>query len=298
MSPNKIIIIAFKIFIGLSLLLLITFVGFYVFDKLNNKKSVVVPTNVLAPVYFYQAQNFNENFNESYVVANLLNKFRACQNNPENDFLKSNGNYYLAGLIVGMKAMINRDISLCDKFLINQEDKSICFDLYYVFMNDLENSDLSECDKIKDKDMAVFCKINFESNDSSACTSVVADYNKVYCNAITMGDENICANLTTEEKGQCEDNFFLAQALHEKNYASCDKIKISNRGAKLNKTYCKIILGPDAQKEWDRFYAINQCMFKYVVSIAKEKNDISFCEYIPQKDKGNKEMYQKCRIKY
>jgi len=302
MDSKKTINIAVKIFIGFFALLLIAVAGFYAFDKLNNKKAATVPANEqpaknaagLTADNNYQTKNISMNQG----MGSFSDRFEACQKNPEDDFSKDNGNYYRAGLVAGMKALANRDISLCDKYLKKQEDKLICSDLYYVFTRNIENSDGSECNKIKDKEMAIFCKINSKIADFSICASMIADYNKAYCKAITAGDENICAVLSPEDKGQCEDNFFLTRAFQEKNLALCDKIKIDNRGGGYNKAYCKIILSSEPQKEWNSFYANNVCISRYAIEVAKEKKDISFCDNIPQKNRENQELYQLCKKQF
>jgi len=304
MDSEKIKSIAPKILIGILALSLIVLTSFYVLSKrkaasmAENWQSEKSTTNLAA-----NDASQNQDTGVDHDAGSFSDRLKACQNDPEKDFaedmLKDNDNYYYsAGLVVGMKAMAGKDISLCDKYFKNQDNKSICSDLYYVFMHNIESSSINVCDKIKDKELAVFCKINFGSKDTSLCASMIADYNKAYCNAIISGDKNICATLSAEDKGQCEDNFFLVRALQEKKFALCDEIKIDNRGGLYNKAYCEIILSPVSQKKWSDFYTNNVCMNKYTAGVAKEKNDIYFCDNISQKDRGNQELYQSCKKQF
>ncbi len=218
--------------------------------------------------------------------------FEGCQNDPEADFKSEQTSIPDHVLNAGFLALAKKDVAVCASTGSTKDsDGSTCEDKY-VLLTTLSTVG-SDCGKIANGDLSISCSAN-QKKDSAVCAQISDAGRKTVCEAVVSGDAGKCDGLPADQKGSCSNTVVFVKALNSHDVNVCGQIAVTVSGGIFDRTYCKIVLSQDSQKAWNEYYSNSVCVRKYAGSVAKEKNDVSFCENIPGKDVENKSLYADC----
>ena len=215
-----------------------------------------------------------------------------CQKDPEADFKSEQASIPDHVLNAGFLALAKKDIAVCASTGSTKDSNGSTCEDKYVLLTTLSTVG-SDCGKIANRDLSISCSAN-QKKDSAVCSQISDAGRKTVCEAVVSGDAGKCDALPADQKGSCSNTVVFVKALNSHDVNVCGQIDASIAGGIFDRTYCKIVLSQDSQKAWNEYYSNSVCVRKYAGSVAKEKNDISFCENIPGKDVENKSLYADC----
>ena len=204
---------------------------------------------------------------------------------------------YSEVLYVSLMSMLEKDKRFCE-LIIGETQKNQCLDLFFAYNYSVSGNE-EYLNQIKDVSLKSFGEAIKSGNQALCPRNEARDIET--CKAAAAGDTKICAESNkTNDKGlleECESNVYLAKALRAKDLELCQKInREGHLTSEVQYLVCLTVLGTKekAAQEFIDSYRNKFCPHKYAFTIAKEKNDSSFCELIPWKETYNKANYSEC----
>lgn len=204
------------------------------------------------------------------------------------------------------EALGRKDEQTCNEL---GEYKELCLGYLYRFLV-LSTKDPFYIEKLRlIEDSNNYSIEDFLNNDPNVCNEIENILDKKTCQAMVTLNPTYC-NFSSEDitllktqrkkyvrfelmdeeyaKDACLTGIYVKKAINERNPDYCLK------AVRFTNLYCLAFLSTDYKKVIDKFFKENACYERYAFQMARIKNDKSFCEKIPFKDRQNKINYERC----
>jgi hypothetical protein len=310
----------YKLSIIISLVLILLFAGtyFFVYSKyfkhnIEVEKSAVSSGNNGLPSNVENIPN----------AISVEERFNNCQKADDYKNDPSFGSDPIDFFYILTEALSENKEYICDYIgkKVDQEHAEICLTQYYrsrIVMGKEQESDNDYLNKLKNLGIDTLPEEAYVKNDISICDKVDDVVQKHLCRVSISLDQKDCVfdesediintNACSESDNKkiqfgcdlskeraeslCTNYFYGMMAIKNNDNSYCQKI---DKNGYFNKLECLSILSENPSDEINKSYKENACYEKFAVDLAAEKNDISVCDKIPNKDSlNNKPIFEKC----